>query len=221
MKKIFLLLVLLPVYAWGSAVEQDPAALEWQKQQQQADKRLFKQIKAEVSAGYTDSLSELAALYYFGRGTKKNYKKAYRYFKKAAKHGNEYARYAQAFMLLRGQGVKARPSQALAIQEELAKDDFAPAQVELFYAYRDGTGTAPNQAPATESWLRGPSKNWVAKLPAVLATSTFLHSPKTRRVSPSEKPAASWGRQVISRATSAYRTTGPATSWWKDMIYIR
>ena len=71
MKKIFLLLVLLPVYAWGSAVEQDPAALEWQKQQQQADKRLFKQIKAEVSAGYTDSLSELAALYYFGRGTKK------------------------------------------------------------------------------------------------------------------------------------------------------
>lgn len=148
MKKILLLLVLLPVYAWGSAVEQDPAALEWQKQQQQADKRLFKQIKAEVSAGYTDSLSELAALYYFGRGTKKNYKKAYRYFKKAAKHGNEYARYAQAFMLLRGQGVKARPSQALAIQEELAKDDFAPAQVELFYAYRDGTGTAPNQARA-------------------------------------------------------------------------
>ena len=152
MKKLLFLCFLLPACAWSAVVEHDPTVLQWQQQQQKTEKRLFKQIKSEVNAGFTDSLTELGTLYYFGRGTKKNYKKAYRIFKKAAANGDEYARYAQAFMLRRGQGVKAKPQEALATLLELAQDQFAPAQVELFYAYQDGAGTTKDPAQARH-WL--------------------------------------------------------------------
>lgn len=141
MKKLCLLLLFLPLNAASlSDWQQTAAEAESHKVRQTAEKQTFKQIKAEVKAGFEDSLVDLADLYYDGIGTKKNYKKAYKYYKKAAKLHNEYAAYSQAFMLMYGQGVKKNQTEAFHMFTTLAENGFPPAALELFRAYKDGNG---------------------------------------------------------------------------------
>ena len=121
------------------------------RETQRYERRVFKQIKSEVKAGYTDSVSRLAELYYHGRGTKKNYKKAYKYFKRAS-HYHAYAAYACSFMLMRGQGVKADEAKALSQFLTQAQDGSALAAWELYLAYTYGRGTVADPAQA-QHWL--------------------------------------------------------------------
>ena len=145
-------LLLLTLSAWALP-PQDPAWLERYALRQEAEKRTFKQVKGEVKAGFTDSLTDLAELYYQGIGTKKNYKKAYRYFQKAAQATHsDYALYSQAFMLMRGQGTKPNPHQAFDLFWSLAQNGYPPAALELFRAYKTGAGCEKDEQKARQ-WL--------------------------------------------------------------------
>lgn len=155
MKKLFTLLFLLcaTVLTAAPAVETDPAAEEMIKLRQEAEERTFKQVKGEVKAGFDDSLVDLAELYYQGVGTKQNYKKAYKYYQKAAqKTGSDYAAYSQAFMLMYGQGVKKAPLQAFDMLLQLAQDGYPPAALEIYRAYKKGSGCQQDDALARQ-WL--------------------------------------------------------------------
>lgn len=82
-EKILAFLLLLPVLCCGlQAGTEEEAAAEMERLQQKYERKTFKQVRAEVKAGYTESAADLADLYYRGCGTKKNYKKAYKYYKK-------------------------------------------------------------------------------------------------------------------------------------------
>ena len=123
MKKLLLLLLFLPLSAAAlSDWAYTDAEQEQHKLRQTAEKRAFKQVKAEVKAGFSDSLADLADLYYNGIGTKQNYKKAYKYYQQAAQKGDAYAAYSQAFMQMYGQGVKKDPQQAFKQMQTLAQE---------------------------------------------------------------------------------------------------
>jgi TPR repeat protein len=51
-------------------------------------------------------------MYEKGQGTKQNYKKAYKWFKKSAKQGDARAQYHLGQMYLEGLGVEVNPSKA-------------------------------------------------------------------------------------------------------------
>ena len=104
MKKVLLLFLLLPLNAASlSDWQQTAAEAESHKVRQTAEKQTFKQIKAEVKAGFEDSLVDLADLYYDGIGTKKNYKKAYKYYKNWLYYGEyEYTDYEIELLKLFG-----------------------------------------------------------------------------------------------------------------------
>lgn len=154
MKKLLILFCLLPITAFALADwQQTEAEQEHYKIRQTAEKKTFKQVKGEVKAGFADSLIDLADLYYEGIGTKKSYKKAYRYYRKAARQGNSYAAYSQAFMLMYGQGVKPNPPKAFAMFSELAENGFAPAALEMYRAYQKGNGCEKDPTQARQ-WLQ-------------------------------------------------------------------
>ena len=139
MKKLLILFCLLPITAFALADwQQTEAEQEHYKIRQTAEKKTFKQVKGEVKAGFADSLIDLADLYYEGIGTKKSYKKAYRYYRKAARQGNSYAAYSQAFMLMYGQGVKPNPPKAFAMFSELAENGFALTADDVRAAWSEG-----------------------------------------------------------------------------------
>lgn len=151
MKKLLTLLAVLCLFSPAGAFTAEEAETEHLRETQRYERRVFKQIKSEVKAGYTDSVSRLAELYYHGRGTKKNYKKAYKYFKRAS-HYHAYAAYACSFMLMRGQGVKADEAKALSQFLTQAQDGSALAAWELYLAYTYGRGTVADPAQA-QHWL--------------------------------------------------------------------
>ena len=153
MKRLLFLLIFLPLTASAlSDWQQTEAESAVHKVRQSAEKKTFKQVKGEVKAGFTDSIVDLADLYYEGIGTKKNYKKAYRYYQKAARQGNAYAAYSQAFMLMYGEGVKKTPPKAFHMFSELADNGFELAALEMYRAYQNGNGCEKDAAQARQ-WL--------------------------------------------------------------------
>lgn len=113
----------------------------------------FKQLKAEARWGASAEVyTALGKAYYFGWETKKNYKKAYKYFQKAAQKGHPQAQLFSAVMTLKGRGTPKNPQKAFASVEQLAQNGSSLAQYILAKMYQNAEGTPQDMAQSIK-WL--------------------------------------------------------------------
>ena len=72
----------------------------------QADDNVLEKVKIKALEGNITAQSQLGGMYYNGNKTKRNYREAVKWYKKAAKNGYVYAQYSLGWMYQRGEGVK-------------------------------------------------------------------------------------------------------------------
>ena len=112
----------------------------------------FRQSKGEVKWDkQPESELDLGKAYYYGRGTKKNFKKARKHLQKAADAGEREAQLILALMQVQGQGVAENPQAGFEAVQKLAPD-YPLAQYALARLYADGLGTPANAEKALK-WL--------------------------------------------------------------------
>ena len=112
----------------------------------------FRQSEGEVKWDkQPESELDLGKAYYYGRGTKKNFKKARKHLQKAADAGEREAQLILALMQVQGQGVAENPQAGFEAVQKLAPD-YPLAQYALARLYADGLGT-PADAEKALKWL--------------------------------------------------------------------
>ncbi|WP_371372291.1 tetratricopeptide repeat protein [Thalassotalea aquiviva] len=87
-------------------------------------------------------------MYKYGLGQSTSLKTAYKYFERAANKGFANSQFALAMLHVEAQ----EEHKAIEWLQSSAEQGYAPAQFELFYAYKDGLGTDKNIKLATR-WL--------------------------------------------------------------------
>ncbi len=112
----------------------------------------FRQSEGEVKWDkQPESELDLGKAYYYGRGTKKNFKKARKHLQKAADAGEREAQLILALMQAQGQGFKENPQAGFESVQKLAPD-YPLAQYALSRLYEDGLGTRADARQALK-WL--------------------------------------------------------------------
>ena len=112
----------------------------------------FRQSEGEVKWDkQPESELDLGKAYYYGQGTKKNFKKARKHLQKAADAGEREAQLILALMQVQGQGVAENPQAGFEAVQKLAPD-YPLAQYALARLYADGLGT-PADAEKALKWL--------------------------------------------------------------------
>ncbi len=112
----------------------------------------FRQSEGEVKWDkQPESELDLGKAYYYGRGTKKNFKKARKHLQKAADAGEREAQLILALMQVQGQGVAENQQAGFEAVQKLAPD-YPLAQYALARLYADGLGTPANAEKALK-WL--------------------------------------------------------------------
>lgn len=112
----------------------------------------FRQSEGEVKWDkQPESELDLGKAYYYGRGTKKNFKKARKHLQKAADAGEREAQLILALMQVQGQGIEENPQAGFEAVQKLAPD-YPLAQYALARLYADGLGTPANAEKALK-WL--------------------------------------------------------------------
>lgn len=112
----------------------------------------FRQSEGEVKWDkQPESELDLGKAYYYGQGTKKNFKKARKHLQKAADAGEREAQLILALMQVQGQGVAENPQAGFEAVQKLAPD-YPLAQYALARLYADGLGTPANAEKALK-WL--------------------------------------------------------------------
>lgn len=97
----------------------------------------------------------IGKMYNAGLGTEQDYSKAAHWFALASavdksqhRKGNKYAQYSLAGLYLHGKGVEIDLERAHSLYQQSASQDFPYASYELAKLYRDGIGTAKDNAQA-------------------------------------------------------------------------
>jgi TPR repeat protein len=101
----------------------------------------------DKSAAWTN----LASLYHWGRGTKKDDKKAREFYLKAAELGNPAAQNNVAYLYEHGLGGPVDAAEAARWYKQAAEQGFSVAQGNLGVVYEDGRGMKRDDAQA-EAW---------------------------------------------------------------------
>ncbi|GES99064.1 kinase-like domain-containing protein [Rhizophagus clarus] len=99
---------------------------------------------------YFEGLRRFGINNYNGTGTKKNYKKAFYYFQKAAESGNRIAQCDLGDCYKMGKGVKINNRKAFELYQMSAEQEYKYAQYLLGYCYHHGIGTEINETKAFE-----------------------------------------------------------------------
>ncbi|TVP15638.1 tetratricopeptide repeat protein [Shewanella sp. KCT] len=97
-------------------------------------KEYFKAYTILTKRGHSDAMATLGELYYAGYGTKKNPKKALKWFRRAAKFGNTTAQYKAAVMYLQDTDYQD-VDKAISLLERSLKVDFSPSALILGKVY--------------------------------------------------------------------------------------
>lgn len=108
----------------------------------------FELIKKAAKQKHPVALENLGVLYKYGRGTKLNYNKARRTFKKASKLGNHKATYSLGYLYLKGLGnTKQDYNKAV---KWFKKSEYPMAKYWLGICYLKGYGVTKNIAKAND-----------------------------------------------------------------------
>lgn len=108
---------------------------------------------------------DLGNVYYNGDGVEKDYAKAMKYYRKAAKQGNAEAQNKLGEMYILGQGVKIDNAEAMKWFRKAAKQDNDWAQTNLGIIYYEGYGVEIDYMEAIKWYRKAAEKgNYVAQI---------------------------------------------------------
>lgn len=114
----------------------------------------FQQAKSEARWDkQPETFLALGKIYYYGRGTKKDIKKARKYWQKAARQNQREAQLLLALLQLDSAKKEADKTPHFQTILKLAQEDYPLAQYALSFLYADGIGT-PAQAKTALAWLQ-------------------------------------------------------------------
>ena len=163
----------------------------------------FRQSEGEVKWDkQPESELDLGKAYYYGRGTKKNFKKARKHLQKAADAGEREAQLILALMQVQGQGIEENPQAGFEAVQKLAPD-YPLAQYALARLYADGLGTPANAEKALK-WLTRAAQ---APVP-VPAAQVQLGNYYAEGYPPYIKPDAEKAFELTLAAAEAENRTG-------------
>ncbi|MCG9738310.1 sel1 repeat family protein [Shewanella insulae] len=114
-------------------------------------KEYFKAYTILTKRGHSDAMATLGELYYAGYGTKKNPKKALKWFRRAAKFGNTTAQYKAAVMYLQDTDYQD-VDKAISLLKRSMKVDFSPSALILGKVYLNET-LAEQDLTEADKWL--------------------------------------------------------------------
>lgn len=112
----------------------------------------FKYFSMSNFNGYLLAKFDLAEMYYYGEGTKINYKKSYELYNKILidSHRDAIIKAKLGYMYLSGKGVDKNLSMAKKLYEESAESGHLDASYNLGLMYMSGLGTDKNISKAIE-----------------------------------------------------------------------
>ncbi len=146
--------IVVPV---GSVVLICAAAIAWHLVEARAtDRRLAadaKACRARAEQGDAKAQSDLASMYYHGKGVPQDYAEAARWYRRAAEQGNVKAEDGLGYMYSQGQGVPQDYTEAANWYRKAADQGHAKAQYDLGNTYYQGKGLAQDYSYAVD-WFR-------------------------------------------------------------------
>jgi len=127
-----------------------------------ADRKYKKASKVANSVSQELGLPLISTNSHLGKGVKRNYKKAIKYFRMAAKQGNVQAQFYLGFCYRDGQGVSIDFKESFMWFESAAKQSYAPAQDELGNCYYLGRGILQDYSKAIKLYRLAAEQGSVA-----------------------------------------------------------
>ncbi len=112
--------------------------------------RAIESLNASADAGYAPAQFSLGVMYSDGLVLKQDNKKAFNYFKLAAKQGNLVAQYNLGVMYQNGLGVEQNYKEALKSYTLSANGGYHEAQYNLSFFYKDGMVVKQDYKKAVE-----------------------------------------------------------------------
>lgn len=106
----------------------------------------------DLGLGSADAMNNLALLYQYGFGVRKDYRMTARLLESAARQGNAQALYNLAIMRIRGQYYDRDEGQAFDLMSEAAKRGHPEAAADLGWMYWNGAGTQVNRRLGCRWW---------------------------------------------------------------------
>ena len=113
----------------------------------------FQEYKAKAEQGDAEAQFNLGFCYDDGRGVKKDYGEAVKWYRKAAEQNFAPAEFNLGFCYANGQGVRKDKEEAVKWFRRAAEQNYAPAQSNLGYCYDNGRGVAKDAVEAVK-WYR-------------------------------------------------------------------
>ena len=150
-KKAFCIFLCLFGIAWGAHASPLDTAGFWAALTPTPS---FQQAKGEARWDkQPETFLALGKIYYYGRGTRKNVKKARKYWQKAAQAQQREAQLLLALLQLDTAADETDKARSFQIVQTLAQTDYPLAQYALSQLYADGLGTPANLQTSLQ-WLR-------------------------------------------------------------------
>jgi hypothetical protein len=142
------------------------AAVTWHFVEARATERKFaedaKACRVRAEQGDAKAQSDLAGMYYHGKGVPQDYAEAVLWYSKGADQGNAKAQYGLGFMYYQGKGVQQDYAEAARWFRKAADQDDARAQDGLAFLYYQGKGVSQDYAEAAR-WYRKAADQGYAK----------------------------------------------------------
>src|SRR6266496_1755078 len=130
------------------------ASFHIRAQESEADRTLFKEIKAKAEKGDSESQLRLGAAFFFGHlGVEEDHAQAVKWYRKAADQNYAPAQSNLGGCYLGGQGVAKDFAEAVKWYRKAADQRYAVAQYNLGVCYSRGEGVARDEAEAVK-WYR-------------------------------------------------------------------
>jgi TPR repeat protein len=107
-----------------------------------------------AKSGHAEAQKNLAAMYRHGRGVKRNYAEAIKWYRKAAARGNATAQFSLGLMYHEAEGVPQSYAKAAKWYRKAAEQGIALAQFNLGTLYYQGLGVPQNYAEAYKWWAK-------------------------------------------------------------------
>jgi len=147
---VTVLFLLSPSRGWADAVDECKDFY----QGKQYKKAMIACTKAAQDDGGALSVFNLGALFYFGKGTEKDYKQAFHWFRLAAKQGIPEAQFNVGIIYQLGQGTEINLTKAFHWYLKAAEQGMPDAQLYVGKMYQNGQGTEINLAKAFHWYLK-------------------------------------------------------------------
>ena len=113
----------------------------------------FLEYKAKAEQGDAEAQFNLGFCYDDGRGVRKDYGEAVKWYRKAAEQNFVPAQFNLGYCYANGQGVRKDKAEAVEWYRKAAEQNYTPAQSNLGWCYDNGCGVAKDYGEAVK-WYR-------------------------------------------------------------------